>query len=379
MKTLFLALSFLFTLSPVFAAEQVFPLESISMPMGFKISIFATVPGARSMALGEDGTLYVGSGGLSGAVKKVYAVRDLDKNGTGEDVTVLADDLNSPNGVAYRNGDLYVGEISRIVVFKGIGKRIAKNAKFNVFNTSFPEDTHHGWKFIRFAPDGSLFVPVGAPCNICLKEPTYAALYKLSPDGKTKTLVANGIRNTVGFDFHPVSGDLFFTENGRDRLGDDVPPDELNTLAKKEWMSPPEPRPHFGYPYCHGKKVKDPDFGDKRGCSEFRPPALELGPHVAALGMRFYTGKSFPVEYRNQIFIAEHGSWNRSKPIGYRISLARRNTGGAWEYSTFAAGWLNEDGSRWGRPVDVEVAPDGSLYVSDDYAGAIYKITYGKP
>lgn len=376
MKSLFLSVSFLFA-STAFAGES-FPLETITLPKGFKISVYATVPGARSLALGDDGTLYVGSGGLSGDVKKVYAVRDLDRNGTGENVTELADGLNSPNGVAFRNGDLYVAEISRILVFKGIGKNIKKDAKFTVANASFPEDTHHGWKFIRFAPDGSLFVPVGAPCNICLREPTYAAIYRLSPDLKTKTLVAAGVRNTVGFDFHPVTGDLYFTENGRDRMGDDVPPDELNMLPKKDWLNPPKPVAHFGYPYCHGKDIKDPDFGAKRGCPEFRAPVLALGPHVAALGMRFYTGKAFPPEYRNQIFLAEHGSWNRSKPLGYRVMLARKNAGGAWEYQAFATGWLNEQGSRWGRPVDVEVAPDGALYVSDDYAGAVYRITYQK-
>lgn len=370
---------FLFPLiaGPSFAAD--FPLETIKLPPGFKISVYATVPGARSLALGDDGTLYVGSGGASGKVDKVYAVRDLDKNGTGENVTVLADELNSPNGVAFRQGDLYVAEINRILVFKGIGKRIGKDAKFEVMKTTFPDETHHGWKFIRFAPDGSLFVPVGAPCNLCLREPTHAALFKISPDGKTKTLVAQGIRNTVGFDFHPETGDLYFSENGRDLLGDDTPPDELNVLPRKLWENPPSPVAHFGYPFCHGKGIKDPEFGEKRGCPEFREPVLTLGPHVAALGLRFYTGKMFPPEYRNQIFLAEHGSWNRTSPLGYRVQFIRRNSGGAWEYQTFASGWLNSDGSKWGRPVDVEMAPDGSLFLSDDHAGAIYKITYAKP
>jgi len=373
MKTTIL-FSFLFTLLSR-AGEPQLPLESIQLPKGFKISLFASVPGARSMALSSDGTLFVGSGGMNGEHNRVYAVRDLDKDGVGESVTILADDLQSPNGVAFREGHLFVAEISRILVFKDIAKKIQKNAPFEVFHSSFPEDSHHGWKFIRFAPDGSLFVPVGAPCNNCLREQNYANLYKLSADGKTKTLVARGIRNTVGFDFHPESGDLIFTENGRDRMGDDIPACELNLIAKKEWEKPAAPLPHFGFPYCHAGKIKDPEFGAKRSCQEFRAPIMDFGAHVAPLGMRFYTGKQFPAAYRNQIFVAEHGSWNRSKRVGYRVSLARKENG-RYENQVFASGWLNPDDSRWGRPVDVQVAPDGSLFVSDDLAGAIYRISY---
>lgn len=382
MKSCFSAVvfaAFVFLAPSARAAEEKLPLEKIRLPKGFQISVYAKVPGARSLALGDDGTLYVGSGGASGSQSKVYAVRDLDGDGSGESVSVVASGLNRPNGVAFREGDLYVAEISRILRFKDIKKRNGKKAEFSVFHAGFPSDRHHGWKYIRFAPDGSLLVPVGAPCNVCLKEPDYAALFKLSPDGKKKTLIAQGIRNTVGFDFQPGSGDLFFTDNGRDQLGDDLPPDELNRLARKEWESPAKPVPHFGYPYCHGKKIKDPEFGERRGCSVLRSPVLELGPHVAGLGLRFYTGSSFPEEYRKQIFIAEHGSWNRSKPLGYRITLARSESGGGWKYETFASGWLNEDESRWGRPVDIEVAGDGSLFVSDDYADVIYRIRYKKP
>lgn len=372
----FLPTVLLFLLGFSALAEENLPLENISLPKGFKISVYAHVPGARSLAVSPSGVLYVGSGGMQGSVKRVYAVRDLDKNGTGESITVLADGLESPNGVAFRNGDLYAAEISRVIVFRGIEKRLTKDAKFDVFNASFPDDGHHGWKFIRFGPDGSLFIPVGAPCNNCLKEPDYAALYKLSPDGKTKTLIAQGIRNTVGFDFDPESGDLVFTENGRDRLGDDIPPCELNLLPKKNWEMVPKPLPHYGFPYCHGKDIKDPEFGDKRACGEFLSPLMDFPAHVAPLGMRFYTGKQFPAEYKNRIFVAEHGSWNRSKAQGYRISLATKAKSGKYEYSTFAEGWLGKNDSKWGRPVDVELAPDGSLFVSDDYAGVIYKISY---
>jgi len=353
------------------------PLQKIKLPPGFKISIFAAAPGARSMALSPAGTLFVGTGGLSGNFNRVYAIRDLDGDGVGENVTIIADGLNTPNGVAFKNGDLYVAEISRILVFRGIERRIASNASFEVFNDSFPSDGHHGWKFIRFAPDGSLFVPVGAPCNNCVREPTHAALFKLSADGKTKTLVAQGIRNTVGFDFHPLTGDLVFTDNGRDQLGDNMPPCELNRLAKSDWLQPGVKPRHFGFPYCHSGRIADPEFGSRRACREFEAPVLEFGAHVAPLGARFYTGTRFPVEYRHQVFVAEHGSWNRTKPQGYRVSLGWSDDGGrSFQYKIFASGWLNADDTRWGRPVDVEVALDGSLLISDDMAGVIYRISY---
>lgn len=225
-------------------------------------------------------------------------------------------------------------------------------------------------KFIRISPDGWLYIPVGAPCNICESEdPTYAALHRMSLDGKKFETVARGIRNTVGFDFHPKTGELWFTENGGDRLGDEIPADELNRLSKLG--------EHFGYPYCHQGDIPDPRYGKKRSCSEFTPPARKLGPHVAALGMRFYTGKNFPDEYSGQILIAEHGSWNRSQPIGYRITLVRVNDGTEPTYETFASGWYLNN-SVWGRPVDIHINKDGSIFVSDDKAGAIYRIRYDK-
>jgi glucose/arabinose dehydrogenase len=232
----------------------------------------------------------------------------------------------------------------------------------------FPKETHHGWKFIAFGPDGWLYVPVGAPCNVCEPDPDrYAAIFRMRPDGSATEIVARGVRNTVGFDWHPETKELWFTDNGRDWSGDDRPPDELNRLARAGQ--------HFGFPYCHGGNQTDDRFGEKQDCSRFVPPVQNLGAHVAALGMRFYTGKQFPEAYRNQVFIAEHGSWNRSRKSGYRITLVRLQGNRAVSYETFATGWLQGE-SAWGRPVDVLVAPDGSLLVSDDYAGAIYRIRY---
>jgi glucose/arabinose dehydrogenase len=231
-----------------------------------------------------------------------------------------------------------------------------------------PKETHHGWKFIAFGPDGWLYVPVGAPCNVCEPDPErYAAILRMRPDGSQLQTYARGVRNSVGFDWHPDTHELWFTDNGRDMLGDDVPPDELNRA--------PRPGLHFGYPYCHGGTVADPEYGKKHACSDFTPPAQALGAHVAALGMRFYTGTQFPPEYRGQIFIAEHGSWNRSEPSGYRVMLVKLDGNRAVSYTPFVSGWL-QGRQAWGRPSDVLVLPDGSLLISDDYAGAIYRVRY---
>jgi glucose/arabinose dehydrogenase len=239
-----------------------------------------------------------------------------------------------------------------------------------VVNDQFPSDRHHGWKYIAFDPDGMLYVPVGAPCNVCEKaDERYATIMKMRPDGSHLEVFARGIRNSVGFDWHPESGELWFTNNGRDWMGDDLPPDTLHHA--------PEKGLHFGFPYCHGGDIPDPKYGKKRNCNEFTPPAMNLDPHVAALGMKFYTGGMFPKEYRNQIFIAEHGSWNRTVPIGYRITLVRLKGNRAVSYEVFAEGWLQGE-KAWGRPVDILVMPDGALLVSDDRAGAIYRISYGE-
>jgi len=348
------------------ASARDLPLDRIKLPPGFKISLYADdVPGARSMALSPDGTLFVGTRG-----SRVYALPNRSHGKRAEQVIVLADDLATPNGVAFRDGALYVAEVNRILRFDDIESRLRNPPKPVVVNDGFPTDTHHGWKFIRFGPDGLLYVPVGAPCNICEPDPArYAAIFRMKPDGSALEQYARGLRNTVGFDWHPDSGELWFTDNGRDWLGNNMPPDELNHA--------PRPGMHFGYPYCHGRKISDDEFGARRACGEFTPAAMELGPHVASLGMRFYTGGMFPESYRKQIFIAEHGSWNRIPPIGYRITLVRLENGQAASYETFAEGWLDTL-TAWGRPVDVQVTPDGALLVSDDKAGVIYRIGYGE-
>jgi len=358
-----LTISVAFLLSPPVWGQSL-PVEKVRVPPGFQVRLFARVPGARSMALSPKGTLFVGTRGEG----NVYAVRPGESPEKSGAVVTIARGLKMPNGVAFREGALYVAEVNRVLRYDGIESRLDSPPEPSVVNDSFPKDRHHGWKFIRFGPDGMLYVPVGAPCNICEpKEPIYAAIHRMKPDGSGLQLFARGVRNTVGFDWHPQTGELWFTDNGRDWMGDEIPPDELNHA--------PKPGMHFGYPYCHGKNIPDPEFGKKRPCSEFVPPAIALAPHVAAIGMRFYTGKMFPEEYRNQIFIAEHGSWNRSNPIGYRVTLVRLQNNRAVKYEVFAEGWL-EGGRDWGRPADVLVTPDGALLVSDDKSGAIYRISY---
>ena len=348
-----LAALFLFAAVP--ALPQSLPLERIKLPPGFRIEVLARVPNARSLALGAKGTLFVGS--RSGG--EVYAVLP-DKR-----VVKIADGLSMPNGVAFRDGVLYIAEVSRILKIENAEN--VSNSKPQVVFDKLPRDVHHGWKFIRFGPDGKLYVPIGAPCNVCDRE-GYALIGRLDLSSKSLEIFARGVRNTVGFDWHPQTRELWFTDNGRDWLGDELPADELNRA--------PRAGMHFGFPYCHQGDLPDPEFGRARKCSEFEPPARKLGPHVAALGMRFYTGTMFPAGYRNQIFIAEHGSWNRSRKTGYRISLIRLDAAGkVTSYEPFAEGWL-EGNSAWGRPVDVEVLPDGSLAVSDDEAGVVYRISF---
>jgi glucose/arabinose dehydrogenase len=342
------------------------PLSLLKLPPGFGISIFAVVPEARSLALGQKGEVFVGT-----RTSKVYRVRDPKLTGTAESVEIIKDGLEQPNGVAYKDGDLYVAEISQITRYKNISQKTAKNLKAEILPQKFPKDTHHGWKFIRFGPDGWLYVPVGANCNVCDPGKDYARLYRVDVKSDKKELVAQGIRNTVGFDWDPKSQELWFTDNGRDLMGDDVPPDEINKVSKNA--------EHFGFPYCHGKAVQDPQF--KKPCIDFTPAQADLPAHVAALGMRFYTGKMFPREFHNQILIAEHGSWNRSIPQGYRLSQVSIKEGSALFYKPWIEGWLpgQKSGEIWGRPVDVEVYFDGSLLISDDQAGVIYRLSYQEP
>ena len=340
-------------------------LEKVRLPDGFQIDLYAeNVPNARSLALGPGGTVFVGSRQAG----KVYALVDADGDQRAERVRIIAENLNSPNGVALRGGALFVAEMHRVLRFDDIENRLENPPAPVVVSDQFPDETHHGWKYIAFGPDDRLYVPVGAPCNNCLREdPRFASIMRMRPDGSELEIFARGIRNTVGFDWHPQTAVLWFTNNGRDWMGDDLPPDTLHRA--------PEKGLHFGFPFCHAGDIPDPEFGDRRSCDAFAPPAIDLGPHVAALGMKFYTGTMFPSRYRNDIFIAEHGSWNRTVPIGYRITRVTLEGSRAVSYNVFADGWLQGE-TAWGRPVDVLVMPDGSLLVSDDRAGAVYRIRY---
>lgn len=339
-------------------------LEDIKLPHGFRISVFANnVENARSLCLSPNGILFVGT-----RTDKVYAIVDTNKDYKADKIFIIASGLNSPNGVAFRNGSLFVAEINRVLRYDNIENNLENPPKPFVVNDNFPSDTHHGWKFIAFGPDDKLYVPVGAPCNVCLmQDERYASIMRMNPDGSQLELFASGIRNTVGFDWHPITKELWFTDNGRDWLGDNQPPDELNRAYTQGL--------HFGFPFLHGNNILDPEFGQNVDTSKFTKPVQELGPHVASLGMRFYTGNMFPGEYKNQIFIAEHGSWNRGEKIGYRISLVKLDGNRAISYEPFAEGWL-KNGNVSGRPVDVEIMSDGSLLVSDDFADKIYRITY---
>jgi len=343
---------------------QALATEELRVPEGFVIERLATVPKGRSMAWGDEGTLFVGSQ----RKRNIYAVTGVMD---GEPVVYeLGDGLRIPNGVAFRAGDLYVAEPKRLLVWRDIEQRLNNPGEPEVLVDDLPAQKQHTWKYIAFGPDGKLYVPVGAPCNVC-DAPGYALIMRMNADGSEREVIAQGIRNTVGFDWHPETEELWFTDNNRDMMGDDLPPGELNRLA--------EPGQHFGFPFCHGIDVVEiePELAALGSCAESTPPVQELGPHVAALGMAFYDGLMFPDEYQNQVFIAEHGSWNRSKKIGYRVTLVRLDDSGrkATSYEVFAEGWLVDEEVS-GRPVDVLVAPDGSLLISEDKNGHIYRISY---
>jgi glucose/arabinose dehydrogenase len=334
-------------------------LSGVQLPAGFRIETWvADVPNARSLAIGAKDTLFVGTR----TAGKVYAVRNI--SGEKRSVLTLASGLNMPNGVAFRDGNLYVAEIHRISRYDGIESKLDTPPR-PVEIARLPAERHHGWRYLAFGPDGKLYVPIGAPCNVCER---FATIERMSPDGSQRETVARGVRNSVGLTWHPVSGELWFTDNGRDMLGDDVPSDELNRLSRAG--------DHFGFPYCHAGTVPDPEHGKDGACAQYVRPVQKLGPHVAALGLKFYTGSHFPKEYRGHLFIPEHGSWNRSAPIGYRITHVRLEGNRAVSYEPFATGWLGEDGKPRGRPVDLLVLKDGSMLVSDDHAGAIYRISW---
>lgn len=345
-------------------------LDALHLPPGFTIAVYAdSVDDARSLALGDHGTVFVGSRDVG----LVYAVRDTNRDGRADETIMLLRGLVVPNGVAFRDGALYVAEVGRILRYDSIETRLRNPPKPVVVTDRLPREGHHGWRYIGFGPDGWLYVGSGAPCNICNPPgPLFAAILRVRPppEGGDVEVFARGVRNTVGFDWQPETRELWFTDNGRDWLGPDVPPDELDRA--------PRGGLHFGFPFCHGGTIVDPDYGAGHTCAAYVAPEQLLGAHVAALGMRFYTGTMFPPEYRGHIFIAEHGSWNRVIPVGYRVTLVRLQNGRAVSYQTFAKGWLR-GGSPWGRPVDLLVMPDGALLVSDDKAGVVYRIAYGGP
>lgn len=361
-------------------------LQDLKLPQGFKIEVFATgIEDARSLARSENGTIFVGNRNKD----KVWAVRDENGDGRADKKWVVAEGLNAPNGVAVRNGDLYVAEINRILRYANIEASLDNPPKPQVITDQYPSDKHHGWKYIAFGPDGMLYVPVGAPCNICESEKEiYATITRINPQGGKPEIYARGVRNTVGFDWHPQSKELWFTDNGGDNLGalmatagkipedqaqdftDNNPPCELNR-APKAGM-------HFGYPYCHAGETLDPSFGKQGDCAKYVQPVQKLGTHVAPLGMKFYSGSQWPQQYHNQIFIPEHGSWNRTRKNGYKVMMVKVNgKGEADSYDPFITGWLNEETQEaWGRPVDLLVMPDGAMLISDDHAGVIYRVTY---
>ncbi|NKI32331.1 PQQ-dependent sugar dehydrogenase [Croceivirga thetidis] len=345
------------------------PLDSLILPKGFKVDVFVDgLDGARSMAMGDDGTLFVGTR----TEGTLYALPDKDKDYRADRIVVLDTGMNVPNGLAFRKGALFVAEVDRLLRFDGIEENLDETPEPAVVYDDYPDKFHHGWKYIAFGPDDKLYVPVGAPCNICdstTVDERYATITRMNPDGSDREIFAHGVRNTVGFTWHPETKELWFTDNGRDMMGDDIPPCELNRAS--------EIGQHFGYPFCHGGTVKDPEFGNLRPCDDFVAPAKPLDAHVAPLGVKFYRGDMFPSKYKDYVFVAEHGSWNRSKKSGYRIMMLKLEDDKIVSYEPFIEGWLNHDTQeRWGRPVDMLVLDDGSMLISDDFGDAIYRITY---
>ena len=345
-------------------------LDKLQLPEGFTIDVWAAdVPNARSMALSETGTVFIGNR----QENNVYALVDENGDGKADSKYILATDLRMPNGVAIKDGDLYVAEVSRILRFKDIENNLT-SPTYEVVYDGYPDEAHHGWKFIAFGPDGLLYVPVGAPCNICLSEdPIFASITRLdvSKPGATPEIFAHGIRNSVGMTWHPETKEMWFTDNGRDMLGDDTPDCELNKATS--------PGQHFGYPYWHAGTIKDPEVGSEgEEASFYTAPEAKLGAHTAPLGLRFYTGDQFPASYKNQLFIAKHGSWNRSKKSGYEVVLARLDSlGKVSSQEIMVSGWLDQATQEaWGRPVDVQQLADGSLLISDDVANCIYRLSY---
>lgn len=344
-----------------------YKLDKIKLPEGFKIEVYAEAPNARSLCVSPGGTVFVGTRN-----EKVFAITDKNNDGKADHVYEIASGLNSPNGVAFKNGTLYIGASSTIYRMDDIESHLDNPQKPVVVFDKYPSDAHHGLRYLGFGPDEKLYIAVGAPCNVCVpSKPVYGTITRINTDGTGFEIFASGIRNSVGFDWNPSTKQIWFTDNGRDNLGDDIPSDELNTA--------PQAGMNFGFPYCHQGNIPDPDLGKGKNCNDYTPPAKLLGAHVASLGMRFNTANMFPSEYKNAIFIAEHGSWNRTIPTGYRIAVVKMDSNGKpGTPEVFASGWLQNEREVNGRPVDVQFLKDGSMLVSDDYNGVVYKISYKK-
>ena len=340
-------------------------LANVKLPKGFRIEVYAQgVPSARQMAWGDKGTLFVGSFGAG----SVYAITD---SGGKKEVKTILKGMTMPTGLAFRDGALYVADIHRILKYENAEASLDKMPEAKVVYDDMPKYIPHGWKYLTFDKQGWLYVPLGPPCNECLPPSGLSQVRRVNPANGNMEVVAIGVRNSVGGDIDPRTGKYWFTENARDWISDDMPSDKLNVINRIG--------SHYGYPYCHQGDMVDPKYGMGHKCSEFVPPAAKLGAHVAPLGMKFYTGSQFPAEYRNNIFIAEHGSWNRHKYQGARIMRVIADPDGKKvTQQVFASGWINGDQSYTGRPADLLLAPDGSLLVADDWAGAIYRISYGK-
>lgn len=340
------------------------PIGNFKLPPGFKAEIWATgMPGARAMARGEGGKIYIGTRGIG----RVYEVTD---NGAQRTSRVVVDKLNQPAGVAMRGGSLYVFAIDKVLRFDGIEGQPAVAPVDMTAAFKLPPEQHHNWKYVAFGPDGKLYVPFGAPCNICVPGDEYAQIRRYNPDGSGMEVIARGVRNTVGFAWHPATGELWFTDHGRDWLGDDTPDDELNRVARSGL--------NFGFPYCHAGGVVDPDVKKANPCDGVTLPVQLMGPHAAVMGLHFYTGNMFPAEYRNVMFVARKGSWNRTKKLGYDVVTVRADPDGRNPRVTpFMTGFLDSSTDAFsGRPAYLLQMPDGALLVSDEQLGAIYRISY---
>ena len=357
----------LLSLLLIFAySVEALPLDKIKLPQGFSIEMYAeNIENARQMALGDNGTVFVGSRKAG----NVYALIDSNNDFKAESKIIIASNLFMPSGLAFHDGSLYVAEVDKIWRYPNIEKTLPQIPTPELVYDKLPNISHHGWKFITFGPDGKLYIPVGAPCNVCESELPFASILRLDVETQETVIVAKGVRNSVGFDFHPQTGELWFTDNGRDMMGDNLPDDELNRVTQEGQ--------HFGFPYIHNTDIADPEYRNDQIANLNTPPVLALGAHVAALGMMFYQGEQFPESYQNSTIIAQHGSWNRSSKVGYRLMQVELDKNEVKSYKPFATGWLQGEES-WGRPVDIMTLNDGSILVSDDFADAIYRISYKK-